>query len=435
MPRLMACSHSRDDPASRFRVVQYLPHVAAAGWEVTHRPNVPSRYWRPRLPLRWLRSIERRTAVGLRRWNRRRDIRDAADCDVVFLNRDLQEGAAVWERRLFAANPRVVFDFDDAIHLGAEKRAHIGWVCRQAAWVTPGNETLAAFAREFTDRVTVIRDGEYVNGDDVSKVTKDQLVSWMVGRSLSNLYPKENLEIGDVIFEARGIRQEGVLDGIDLTLRRGEILGLSGLAGAGRTELALALCGLVRIDSGEILIDGRSVRIRDYRAAMAQGIVYISEDRQKYGLVIPMSVTENITFPLLSRISGAAGIIDAAREREISGTYIGSLAIKTPGGDAVVNNLSGGNQQKVSVAKALATEPRILILDEPTRGVDVGAKSEIHRIISNLAREGKAIIMISSDLPEILGMSDRVLVMKGGKKRGELSRAELSQERILQMAL
>ncbi|MEI7780615.1 MAG: glycosyltransferase [Planctomycetota bacterium] len=151
----MACSHSRDDPASRFRVVQYLPHVAAAGWEVTHRPNVPSRYWRPRRPLRWLRSIERRTAVGLRRWNRRRDIRDAADCDVVFLNRDLQEGAAVWERRLFAANPRVVFDFDDAIHLGAEKRAHIGWVCRQAAWVTPGNETLAAFAREFTDRATV----------------------------------------------------------------------------------------------------------------------------------------------------------------------------------------------------------------------------------------------------------------------------------------
>jgi ABC-type sugar transport system ATPase subunit len=288
---------------------------------------------------------------------------------------------------------------------------------------------------QIADRVTVIRDGEYVNGGDVSKVTKDQLVSWMVGRSLQNLYPKEDAEIGGVIFEARGIRQEGVLDGIDLTLRRGEILGLSGLAGAGRTELALALCGLVRIDSGEILIDGKRVRIRDYRAAMAQGIVYISEDRQKYGLVIPMSVTENITFPLLSRISGAAGIIDAAKEREISGTYIGSLAIKTPGGDAVVNNLSGGNQQKVSVAKALATEPRILILDEPTRGVDVGAKSEIHRIISNLAREGKAIIMISSDLPEILGMSDRVLVMKGGKKRGELSRAELSQERILQMAL
>jgi ABC-type sugar transport system ATPase subunit len=148
-----------------------------------------------------------------------------------------------------------------------------------------------------------------------------------------------------------------------------------------------------------------------------------------------MTIRENITLPLLLRISSAMGIIDAKKEREISRGYIDSLDIKAPGGDFIVNNLSGGNQQKVSVAKALATEPRILILDEPTRGVDVGAKSEIHRIIRDLAKAGKAIIMISSDLPEILGMSDRVLVMKGGQKQGELSRSELSQERILQMAL
>ena len=288
---------------------------------------------------------------------------------------------------------------------------------------------------QIADRVTVIRDGEYVKSEDVGKVTKDQLVSWMVGRTLHNLYPKSDAEIGEVVFEARGIRQEGVLDGIDLTLRRGEILGISGLAGAGRTELALALCGLTRLDSGEILIDGKQAKIRDYRAAMAHGMVYISEDRQKYGLVVPMTIRENITLPLLLRISGAMGIIDAKKEREISRGYIDGLAIKAPGGDFIVNNLSGGNQQKVSVAKALATEPRILILDEPTRGVDVGAKSEIHRIISDLAKAGKAIIMISSDLPEILGMSDRVLVMKGGQKQGELSRSELSQERILQMAL
>lgn len=156
MPRLMACSHSRDDPASRFRVMQYLSHFAAAGWDVSHRPNVPSRYRRPRLPLRPLRSLERRALMGLRRWNRGRDIRAAPSHDVVFVNRDLQEGVLAWEQRLFAANPRVVFDFDDAIYLGDERRAHIGWICSHAAWVTPGNESLAAFARQFTDRVTVI---------------------------------------------------------------------------------------------------------------------------------------------------------------------------------------------------------------------------------------------------------------------------------------
>lgn len=156
MPRLMACSHSRDDPASRFRVAQFLPHFTAAGWEVDHRPNVPSRYRRPRLWPRLVRSIDRRVSVGLRRWNRLRDVRDAARCDVVFVNRDLLEGNVAWERRLVAANRRVVFDFDDAIFLGDGKREHIGWICRHAAWVTPGNDTLAAFAREFTDRVTVI---------------------------------------------------------------------------------------------------------------------------------------------------------------------------------------------------------------------------------------------------------------------------------------
>jgi len=288
---------------------------------------------------------------------------------------------------------------------------------------------------QIADRVTVIRDGEYVQTEEVSRVTRDQLVSWMVGRTLSNLYPKEDVDIGEVVFEARGIRQEGILRDVNLTLRRGEILGLSGLAGAGRTELALVLCGLARPDAGEILIDGARVHIADYRSAMEKGIVYISEDRQKYGLVVPMTVRENITLPLLLRLSGFLGIIDTAREVAISRTYIESLSIKTPGGDFVVNNLSGGNQQKVSVAKALATGPRILILDEPTRGVDVGAKSEIHRIISTLAKEGKSIIMISSDLPEILGMSDRVLVMKNGAAQGELMRDQLSQEKVLRMAL
>jgi len=288
---------------------------------------------------------------------------------------------------------------------------------------------------QIADRVTVIRDGEHVRTEAVSQVSRDALVSWMVGRTLHNLYIKEEVEIGEVIFEARGLRQEGVLHGASLTLRRGEILGLSGLAGAGRTEFALALCGLSRPDAGEIRLGGERQNFHDYQAAMARGLVYVSEDRQKYGLVVPMSVAENVTFPLLKRLCGLMGLVDRRREQELTRSYVDALSIKTPGTDFLVENLSGGNQQKVSVAKALATEPHILILDEPTRGVDVGAKSEIHKIISELARQGKAIIMISSDLPEILGMSDRVIVMKGGRNVGELSRGELSQERILHMAL
>ncbi len=245
---------------------------------------------------------------------------------------------------------------------------------------------------QIADRVTVIRDGAYVETEEVGRVDRGMLVSWMVGRPLDNLYPKSDVPLGEVVLEARGLRQEGVLSGIDLTLRRGEILGISGLAGAGRTELALALCGLARRDGGEIFIDGKRESIRSYRAAMERGIVYVSEDRQKYGLVIAMSVAENITFPLLRRIANGLGLIDARKEQELTQGYVRDLSIKTPTTDFRVDNLSGGNQQKVSVAKALATEPRILVLDEPTRGVDVGAKSEIHRIISDLAREGKSII-------------------------------------------
>ncbi len=288
---------------------------------------------------------------------------------------------------------------------------------------------------EIADRVTVFRDGEYINTEEVSAVTKDQLVSWMVGRQLSNLYPKEDVEIGEIVFEATGIRQEGVLKNIDIKVAKGEILGISGLAGAGRTELAQMLCGLDTPDGGRVYLNGKPVRIRDYRHAMQLGLVYISEDRHKYSLVLPMTLTDNITHKVLPSITNALGIIDRAAEQEVTTQYMEQLDIKAPDGDFIVNNLSGGNQQKVSVAKSLATTPQILILDEPTLGVDVGAKSEIHRIMSNLAKNGKSIILISSDLPEILGMSDRVMIMKKGEKVGELSRADMSQEKILSMAL
>lgn len=285
------------------------------------------------------------------------------------------------------------------------------------------------------DRVSVIRDGEYVNTSVVADVTKEKLVEWMVGRALGNLYPKENITLGNVVFEGKGIEQDGVLFGIDISLKKGEILGVAGLAGAGRTELALTLCGLTKPDAGQLYLEGKEIKLKNYRDALELGIVYISEDRQKFGLVIDMTLKENITLPLLYRISGMFGIIDRKEENAITKQYMESLSIKAPDGDFRTDNLSGGNQQKVSVAKALAAKPKILILDEPTRGVDVGAKAEIHHIIGNLAKEGLSIIMISSDLPEVLGMSDRVLVMKFGEKIGELMRDEFSQEKILLMAL
>jgi ABC-type sugar transport system ATPase subunit len=288
---------------------------------------------------------------------------------------------------------------------------------------------------QIADRVTVLRDGRCINTAQVTEVDRDQLVSWMVGRTLSNLYPKETLSIGDVIFEAHGVCQGGLLKDVSFKLRRGEILGIAGLAGAGRTELAQAVCGLTRPDKAELVMNGHRFRVTDYRRTLERGIAYISEDRQAYGLVLPMTLKANITHKVLKRITNVIGIINPSQERKITQTFTDELSIKPSDGDFIVNNLSGGNQQKVSVAKSLAVQPQILILDEPTRGVDVGAKSEIHRIISNLAKEGKSIILISSDLPEILGMCDRVLVMKSGEIVGELNREELSQERVLSMAL
>ena len=202
---------------------------------------------------------------------------------------------------------------------------------------------------------------------------------------------------------AHNVWQEGVLNGIDIQLRKGEILGISGLAGAGRTEFAQMLCGLDKADGGELYLNGERVHISNYRDAMERGLVYISEDRHKYSLVLPMRLTDNITHKVLPSITNALGIINREAEQEVTEQYMRQLDIKAPDGTFIVNNLSGGNQQKVSVAKSLATKPQILILDEPTRGVDVGAKSEIHRIITNLAKNGKSIILISSDLPEILG--------------------------------
>lgn len=287
---------------------------------------------------------------------------------------------------------------------------------------------------EIADSVTVIRDGQYVTTADVKDVKNEQLISWMVGRNIESLYPKIETKIGGIALQLKGISQGKLLKNVDLELRYGEIVGIAGLAGSGRTELSHAICGLTRPDSGEIFLNGKMISIKNYRQALDNGLVYVSEDRKDNGLVISMSIKENITLSLLRHMSKFL-FINFEEEQTISRKYIDELSIKTPNSDFIVENLSGGNQQKVSVAKSLAANPKVLIMDEPTRGVDISAKAEIHRIISNLANAGLAVILISSDLPEVLGMSDRLYVMKNGTMVGEFSRKEATQEKVLAVAL
>lgn len=288
---------------------------------------------------------------------------------------------------------------------------------------------------ELADRVTVIRDGEYVNTAKINEVNEAKLISWMVGREMSNIYPKEEIPLGDVIFEAKNISKKGLLDNISFSLRKNEILGVAGLAGAGRTELAECICGLMPHEEGEVILDGKLLSIAEYKDAVKEKLVYASEDRKKSGLVLAMSIMENTTMSILNSISKKS-FINFKKERDITYQYMQELKVKAPTRDFVVENLSGGNQQKVLLAKALAAKPKVLILDEPTRGVDVGAKYEIYKIIGDLAASGVSIIMISSDMPELLGMSDRILVIKQGKLVWEVNRGpDMNQEKILEKAL
>jgi rhamnose transport system ATP-binding protein len=285
------------------------------------------------------------------------------------------------------------------------------------------------------DRVTVLRDGQTVATRPMKEVERPELIRLMVGREISAIFPKRDVPQGDVVLETRGLgcRASGVR-GVSLSIRAGEIVGLSGLVGAGRTELAHILFGLTPASEGEILLAGRPVSIRTPADAVDQGVAYVPEDRRRHGVILEMPISQNATLAVLRRIT-KGGFIDFAREREIAASYVEKLAVKTPSIDTPAGNLSGGNQQKVALSRWLATEPKVLILDEPTQGIDVGAKSEIHRLMVDLAGRGLAILMISSELPEILGMSDRVGVMRGGVLAGVLARAEATQEGVMALAL
>jgi len=285
------------------------------------------------------------------------------------------------------------------------------------------------------DRVTVLRDGQTVATRPMKEVDRPELIRLMVGREISAIFPKRDVKQGEVVLETRGLEcRESGIRGVSLSIRSGEILGLAGLVGAGRTELARVLFGLTPATGGAILLNGREASVPTPAAAVEQGIAYVPEDRRRHGVILELSIAANATLAVLRRIS-KGGFIDFARERELAASYVEKLAVKTPSIETPAGNLSGGNQQKVALSRWLATEPKVLILDEPTQGIDVGAKSEIHKLMVDLAERGLAILMISSELPEILGMSDRVGVMRGGALAGILGRAEATQERVMALAL
>jgi len=273
---------------------------------------------------------------------------------------------------------------------------------------------------ELADRVTVLRDGESVGTHPVAGLGEAKLIQLMVGREVAQLYPPAEAPPGDVVLELRRLscRAGGVRE-VSLEVRAGEILGLAGLVGAGRTELARVLFGLTPADAGEIRLGGEAIAVRSPAEAVARGIAYVPEDRRRHGVVLELPIEQNMTLAV-HRTLFRGGWLRFGAERSLALDYIRDLAVKCSGPAAPGGSLSGGNQQKVALARWLATKPRLLILDEPTQGVDVGAKSEIHRLVRRLAQEGLAVILISSDLPEVIGMSDRIGVMGGGRLRAVL---------------
>ena len=288
---------------------------------------------------------------------------------------------------------------------------------------------------EIADKVTVFRDGRLISTRPRGEVTPRRAIADMVGREIGLLQPRAPVKQGDLILSVRGLAREGVFHDVSFDVRRGEVLGFAGLIGAGRTDVGLALFGIEPATSGTIVLDGKTRNIRSPREAMACGIAYLSEDRRQLGLSLPMSIAANISLPVLRRYLDRFGLVRTASERATAEGFRSRLAIRTPSVDVSVAKLSGGNQQKVMLSKWLNTHPRLLILDEPTRGIDVGAKSEVHAMIGELAAEGIGIIMISSELPEVLAMSDRVLVMREGRQMAIFDRAEASGERVMTAAM
>ena len=287
---------------------------------------------------------------------------------------------------------------------------------------------------QIADTVTVLRDGKYIDSKKTEALDRDSLINMMVGRMLDNIFPKKIVGIGNTVLEVKNLTRKSVFEDISFNVRAGEIVGFYGLVGAGRSEVMRAVFGLDRADCGEIWMDGRRIRVRKPQDAIANGIALVTEDRKDTGLVLCRSIRENIALPSLGEFCRGA-FLDKEKESERCKEIAGRLTVKMSGLAQEAGNLSGGNQQKVVLCKWMMKSPKLLILDEPTRGIDVGAKAEIHSLMGDFAKAGMAIVMISSELPEIIGMSDRIIVMGEGKIKGEFKIGEYSQDDILKCAL
>lgn len=286
---------------------------------------------------------------------------------------------------------------------------------------------------QICDTITVLRDGHFIGTDAAANMTNEQLIRMMVGRDITEVFPKAEAEIGDVLLEVKNLSYGRQVKNVSFSLRRGEVLGIAGLVGAGRSELAETIFAMRQKSAGEILIGGKPVEIRHPKDAIQNRIALITEDRKITGLNLSGTVAENTTLVDLSR-QFPKGLIDRQKENRITDEYIQKLSIRTPSAQQLAGRLSGGNQQKVVLSKWLLSEPEIIILDEPTRGIDVGAKRDIYLLIGGLVRQGKAVIVISSEIPEVMGLSDRILVMAEGRVTGELLRPDFSQEQIMTYA-
>ncbi|MEG0373791.1 MAG: sugar ABC transporter ATP-binding protein [Enterococcus sp.] len=287
---------------------------------------------------------------------------------------------------------------------------------------------------EIADRITVLRDGECIDTVTAAECSEDKLIQMMVGRPIQDLFPKVKVPSGEMIMDVKNLSSGKAVRDVSFSLYKGEVLGFAGLVGAGRSETMAAIFGIEKMDSGEITVDGKKIGHHQASDSIGLGIGFVPEDRKLQGLILGMAVRDNVTMSSLESVS-KGGLIHSKEEKEVTNYYVDKLAIKTPGIEQKTENLSGGNQQKVVIAKWLATHPKILILDEPTRGIDVGAKKEIYMLMNTLVQEGVSIIMVSSELPEVIGMSDRIVVMNEGKINGIISREEATQEGIMSIIL
>jgi len=340
--------------------------------------------------------------------------------------------------RALGSNARVLILDEPTASLSEEDTRNLFRVIRELRasgvgmiYISHRLEELPAIA----DRVTVLRDGQTIETHEMSDVSSKQLIQLMVGRELSGVFPKRELPRGDVVFELRGFgSREAGIRGIDLTIHAGEIVGVAGLVGAGRTELAKTIFGLVPPDAGVMLLRGKQITIGHPSEAIDLHISYLPEDRRRHGVVLDLPISSNITLASLKHLSGFKGM-NFRKEKEIAAEYTRRLGVKTPAIYNAVSTLSGGNQQKVALSRWLVTQPAVLILDEPTQGVDVGSKAEIHELMVELAEQGVAILMISSELPELLGMCDRIAVMNNGTIAKVFERTDATQDLILSAAL